>query len=81
MPAKRNRLVGVNMSEEMIEAWEAAAAGVSKSTWLRCLVGRELGIKAEMPVGQAALDEQQKAARLATYRNTIAAREKAAKKS
>ena len=49
----------------------AAAAGITPSLWLRRLVERETGVKAEMPSGGAALDERAKAARVKKLKATI----------
>ncbi len=78
----QSKLVNIRMSNAMIAAWEAAAAaaGVSKSLWLRRLIEREVGgseVKAEMSTGVGAMNESQRAARLATYRKTIAQRRRA----
>ncbi len=50
---------------------------IRRCRWLRRLLGRELGIKADMPIGQATMDEKQRAARAETFRKTIAQRKRA----
>ena len=79
MPAKRSQLIAIRVPNEMADAIDAAAAaaGIKKSLWLRRLVERELGIKADMPIGVAAMDEKQKAARAVKFRKTIAQRKQA----
>lgn len=83
MPAQRSRLITFYVSNEMADAMDAAAAaaGIGKSLWLRRLIEREVGVRADLPTGQAAMNEKQKAARVATYRKTMAEKKKAAKKS
>ena len=73
----RARMIGFYAPEEMHEAVDraAAAAGIPKSLWLRRLVERETGVKADMPTGGAALDDARKVARLRKYRRTITARQ------
>lgn len=79
----RLRMIGFHVTDEMADAIAAAAAkaGINQSTWLRRLIAREVGVKADVPTGQAALNEKQKAARAETYRKTIAAKKETAKKS
>lgn len=89
MPQKRpadkgkpTQFVTLRMSREMIAAWEAAAeaAGIDKSLWLRKLIQAKTGVPATLGRGQAGMNATQRAARLATYRATIATRQAAAGK-
>ncbi len=83
MPEPQSKLVTIRMSNTMIAAWKAAAAaaGISKSLWLRKLIEREVGVDAAMSKGMGGMNDEQRAARLATYRKTMAEKKKATKKS
>lgn len=87
MPMKRSadkgkptQFITMRMSREMVAAWEAAAeaAGQERSLWLRKLIERETGVPATLGRGQAGMNAEQRAARLATYRATIEARKQSA---
>ena len=75
-PKKATRLVAFHMSDAMYDAWCAAAekAGQERSMWLRKLIEERTGVPAEVGRGMASLSPAQRAARLVTFRATIAAR-------
>ena len=78
---KPTQFVTLRMSREMVAAWEAAAeaAGMERSLWLRKLIEAKTGVPATLGRGQAGMNTEQRAARLATFRATIASRQAADK--